>query len=1025
MCRMMNLAFLFLINIAPAASGASDIVYPTDANIINVTNPPSGFSAAVPDDGQDDTAAINALLAAYNGQTNGNIHALASRVFYFPAGVYNLTNTLAARIDGQTASSVAFSGAGMGRTVFKLQSGADGFGSTNSPKPVIMLGKQYVAGDPRVTGPDSAYGNLVRNLSVELGDNPGAVGVFVTLANMGQVHDVSVSATNAFAGLVTYDRSSPGLIRNVFIEDCDYGIYQMWDYREETYMQFPGDSQTDGLVFEHITVSGYRRSGIYNCAKHYILRDVVLSSTNASGPAVYLGFDGHPAQFEALDLVVEGTSGQPGVQTAHDDVFLYLRDAEINGCSIPVDFCSGTDVTNTVVEELSSHHMLSRCRPGSNLTLRLPVKETPEYIPGINDWTCTTMNTTNTAEVNGFALQNDLNNCTTPVLYIPYGIYYLSGNITVSNSSLKMIKGFFPYLVGAPVTRICDSDGPLFLEDLVISPNHKVVQESDDPLVFRNIGVGPRIENSADASGDIFIENMGAQPRVNVGDGINVYIRQLNREKKALVNNGAVIWCLGDCIESMGDPDTQPWTTANGGISEIIGAQLDAQTDAAIAENAINYVYEIEGIESRFSVMGAGLFDTNLNCGWDLMIEDALGEDYLVNGYDADYDIRLYSGSHWGRMVVAPFIIDRRNLAFYPFHDGTNSTIDSLYHIPQAAASTITERSEFGFVNWTAPDNINGVSRNVNTMYLEDTTLTLDNYSTNYLDFTVTPRDGYLMDISGISFDYAGTNNNYNNSFTLRIYVTTGDATPQVLGDYAELSVPDDTLTDWRTHWIDLGGMSVLQDVTNSKTFRMYFTANVKHWRCIGLVDNVTVHGTCQKSLVNFDFESSLQPVFQDEDVQGLSAFSGRLRHQNDLGLGLQSGVARTLANQTPSTIENAVSDDKYLVFDLAPSARKSMSLRELSFDLSAAQLGTDGDLDCTVAVQASVKGFGGYQTLKEVSGTFSNMSDVQQVTVDLDYPAFQNIEDTISFRLYVADNQPYYTYRPAIDNLTVKGETE
>lgn len=1020
---MLRFGFAFLFQVCSAVA-LPTIEYPENAGIINVANPPAGFAAALPDDGVDDTAAINALLSAYNGQAGGAIHVLASRVIYFPAGVYQLSDTLVARIDGQTASSVTFAGAGDGETIFRLQDGASGFDGTR-PKPLIQLGKQYSPIGPRETGPDAAFGNLVRNLRIELGDNPGAIGVSVALANMGQIHDVSITAQEAFAGLVTYDRAGPGLIRNVTIEHCDYGIYQLWDHDDEYYMQFPGYSQTDGITMEHLTIFDYKISGIYNQAKHYILHDVLLSSPFASGPAVHLGFKKHPAQFEALDLRIVGNPACPGIEVAHDDVFLYLRDARIEDCAVAVDLLSGSDVMDTVIDEFSTHSMISRCRPGARVTLDLPIKETPVFIPGSTDWTCTTMSPANSGEDNAQALQNDITQCTTPVLYIPYGLYELAGDIVVSNPCLKMIKGFFPYLVGAPQTHIQHSDGVLIFEDLVISPNHQIVQESDNPLAFRNIGVGPKISNIPTAKGDIFLENMGAQPQVSVCGGINVYMRQLNREKQGVINDGAVIWCLGDCIESMGggvESNTAPWVTVNGGVTEIIGAQLDAETHAAVEEEADYYVYEIDGTNSQFSMMGSGLFATNLNLGWDLLIKDECFADYLIRADEPDYDIRTYSGSVYGRMVVAPFIIDRRNLAFYPMEDLNGGSQSSWGHLSSVEPSLLTQESQFGFVDSVFDDDINGMSKNINTMYLDNSSLELISLSSDYCEFSVTPSSNHVLNISGVSLQLAAKNNDYGQPFSIRVYLTTGGAAPVVLGSITK-TIEDGECSAWETLHVDLSEDSSFQNLTESRSFRLYMRANVNHWRCIGLFDNVTVHGTCEKPLVKFDFESGLEPSFQDEAAQGLTAFDGRLCHVNNLGLANENGTARVLGCQTLSSLHDSVEACRYLEFTLkATNPDHPLDLKTLEFDWSAVQLGPYGPLACTMDVQASVKGFGEYQSIARFEHTFADTTTVVPVKVNLDFPAFRNLADDVSIRLYVSDNQFSYLYRPSIDNLRVCG---
>eukprot|EP01031_Cornospumella_fuschlensis_P009465 gene9465-11619_t len=71
-------------------SRAENIVFPADAGVINVkawtlANGTPGSPQAVGDGIADDTAALNAVFAAY---PNGN------RIIYLPNGTYRVTNTI-------------------------------------------------------------------------------------------------------------------------------------------------------------------------------------------------------------------------------------------------------------------------------------------------------------------------------------------------------------------------------------------------------------------------------------------------------------------------------------------------------------------------------------------------------------------------------------------------------------------------------------------------------------------------------------------------------------------------------------------------------------------------------------------------------------------------------------------------------------------------------------------------------------------------------------------------------------------
>ncbi len=74
---------------------AQDKLFPADA-VVNVTLPPYN---AVPDDGKDDTAAIQKAIA-------DNVDT--GRSIYFPAGTYDISDTLVAKNKGRAVAGASF-----------------------------------------------------------------------------------------------------------------------------------------------------------------------------------------------------------------------------------------------------------------------------------------------------------------------------------------------------------------------------------------------------------------------------------------------------------------------------------------------------------------------------------------------------------------------------------------------------------------------------------------------------------------------------------------------------------------------------------------------------------------------------------------------------------------------------------------------------------------------------------------------------------------------------------------------------
>lgn len=1064
------------------------ILYPDDANIVNAaTHSSDPAYRAIPNDGIDDTDAINYLLSKFNGQSDGSIHDLSSRILYLPAGIYNISGTLGAKMkddynaNEQTACSVTIAGAGESLTKLVLTDGSLASSGDNfAPIPVIKQGKKYRDEGPAQSGPGAAYGNLVRDLSIDLGNNANAAGILVNMANMGSISDVTITATNAAVGLLTYDRCGTGLIRNVTIEGCNYGIRQFWEDRQiynndpddiyqHVYMDFPGAEILDGLVFENIKISDYKVSGIHNYGKHYVMRNVEISTAQASGPAIELGFSGHPAQLEIYNLSIDGATGQSGIQSTHPNNFILLRDAKFpnrtanctakctesceenctENCAKSIYFNNEIYETITCFSEYTSPPMLSRNMIGRESTLRLPVRDAPKISPSLSQWAKSNVHVDNSGEANRIALQADINTCDKEVLYIPYGKYDISGVMTIDNPNLKMIKGFFSYITGG-VEFYCEQANEfLIFEDIVIAPNSKITHKMKEDLVLRNIGVGPYIQNTSLGTGDIFLENLGAKPKVSVSGGINVFIRQINREKEGFVNDGAVVWCLGDNIEDVPSTGINPWVTKNGGYSEILGAQFDAHTAGAVAENAENYLYEIEGARSRFALVGSGMYIKTASDGWDLLLKDDTSSQYESQFVQrGDYPVADGGNSLYGRMLMPPYVIDRRALAYYPMDTGGVSSNASQvsHHLDLgSSASELVSKETFGFIgkqlikNTDDVDPINGVSKHVNAQYLANTGSydkdDLLGFDMDYCEFSVSPVAGYKLDIEGISFDYAGSNA-ATDDFLMQFYIVDAtDATaPVILGSTPEMSVAKkknniNGVTWWEKHWIDLSDIEKFrqfqQQFTEQKVFRLYFTANKNTWHYEGYFDNLTVHGQSRKQLVAYNFDTSLAPTNQDSEVQGLSGWNSNLIHVGDLGLAIEGSAARVLSQNTPDSILEAKENNRYLQFAIKPSSDKKVSLRMLSFDCTTIAFGTNGPLNVEIVVEASTSGQGKFKTLGSFSHVFQEVDEPVGIELDLDFPLYTDVTDETVFRIYIADDQNLNSYRWGLDNLTVYGDVD
>jgi hypothetical protein len=153
---------------------AADLHFPA-GSVIDLTAPPY---SAVPDDGRDDTAALQRAISDHVG-TGHNTGYGAGRFLYLPAGTYEISDTLQARNrEGVWRGMLTIQGAGRGRTVLRLADRATGFHDPAKPKAMLMTGSQADPADAADGGGNKAFRNYIFDLTIDAGKgNPGAIGI--------------------------------------------------------------------------------------------------------------------------------------------------------------------------------------------------------------------------------------------------------------------------------------------------------------------------------------------------------------------------------------------------------------------------------------------------------------------------------------------------------------------------------------------------------------------------------------------------------------------------------------------------------------------------------------------------------------------------------------------------------------------------------------------------------------------------------------------------------------------------------
>ena len=138
--------------------------YPADA-VLDVTRPPY---AVVPDDGQDDAAAIQRAVSE-------NLDRGVA--LFFPNGVYDLDQGIVFRdTKGKWRPHVAIRGESREGTVFRLREQAAGMQDAANPRGVFTTGSFWEPGDHESGGGNKAFRNNFSDFTLDTGrGNPGAL----------------------------------------------------------------------------------------------------------------------------------------------------------------------------------------------------------------------------------------------------------------------------------------------------------------------------------------------------------------------------------------------------------------------------------------------------------------------------------------------------------------------------------------------------------------------------------------------------------------------------------------------------------------------------------------------------------------------------------------------------------------------------------------------------------------------------------------------------------------------------------
>lgn len=556
------------------ASGGVSKVFPADA-VMDITKVPYN---ARPDDGVDDTVAIQRAITDCVD---------TGRFIYFPAGVYDVSETLVGKKrDGLWWAMVTLQGEDRERTVLRLRDNAEGFGDATKPKAMLMTGSITGPGDGDTGGGNKAFRNYVMDLTIDTGrGNPGAIGIEWAVSNWGSIKDVTIRSGDGagHAGLSMRRKiPGPGYVKRVTVDGFDYGIDV-------------GDMQY-GFTLEHVQVRNQRKAGVR--LDNNLLHVRRLMSDNAV-PAVVTT---HPESVLTLvDSEFRGTAD--GVNAMEVAANVLLADLRLKpAAAIKV---------RGKTEPVSAHHA------GVAAKLSLPVEDAPDFWNcDLNEWVA--VGARKDGEPDDTAAIQRAMDAGKATVYFPIGrTYFVSDTILVRGAVRQVLGMGAEISLGAaekpfsdagkprPVFRIEETAGDaVFFEHMFFNTQYRgvVVFENNSPktVVIRHsggwIGLGNHkrsYQNTARATGRVFVEDV-FMSGWNF-ENQTVWARQFNPENQEgtgdesqVRNAGGRLWVLGFKTEGQA-----PFiVTERGGVTELLGSYnyVSATHPPAVPAEAVPYV---------------------------------------------------------------------------------------------------------------------------------------------------------------------------------------------------------------------------------------------------------------------------------------------------------------------------------------------------------------------------------------------------------------------------------------------------
>ncbi len=536
-------------------------------------------------DSGDDTALIQQAIRDHVG---------SSRVLWFRDGTYVISDTLDWKDNtNQFRSRLTIQGESEANTVFVVPDNTPGFENsksvfrTNSANPEAANG-----------GGNQAFRNEILDLTIDVGNNAGAIGIDYVVSNYGSIENVTVRSDPGAGNTgIRMDREwpGPGLIQDVTIDGFDYGMT----------MRFHAQLS---MTVEDLTLRNQAERGILLFRNSLYLNRLTSENTV---PAIEL-----QDQFGHVVLINSSlTGGDANADAIISGGKVYVRDTVVEGYGSAIEDTrpANADVPmngqgSTTIDEYYTDAVERAFVDAPDSAIGLPVEDMPDIDLGDpNAWANirdfgATRNGTSDNDRAGIQAALDSG---ARVVFIPAGQYTTSDTLVVPEH--------VEYIVSA--NAFIDQWGSAFNSQNSPRPIFRIEGETSNPLIIEGLHVGgsfgsgtlavehastrtlglKRSEFSSNdeglgymntvEGGKLFLEDV-ILPRIRVYGDQSVWARQLNAEfgeAPQIFNDGGRVWVLGMKTEgTMTIAETR-----GGGQTEILGAFIYPTRNDAPADRPL------------------------------------------------------------------------------------------------------------------------------------------------------------------------------------------------------------------------------------------------------------------------------------------------------------------------------------------------------------------------------------------------------------------------------------------------------